>query len=343
VADQPLDDLVARLERERLAADRAYNDALTALDQSLLREPASSLPDHLLLFEHRLIQYLQTITLFVDSKDRANGGTELREQLAFLREQVADLARKVQGSRSPGVQGSGTPITDSSIAGASYTGFEDKFRGSREEIRARLESYAPLFAGASDVLDVGCGRGELLELLRDRGVGARGIDLNDTMVARCQERGLDASHADAVAYLEALPPGSLGGLAAIQVVEHLEPRALQRFLAAAYAALRPGAPLLLETINAASWMAFFETYIRDLTHARPLHPDTLRFLVQASGFSGVDVRFRAPVSDKDRLPRVTNAPPDPALAPLVDAINAHADRLNGRLFGEMDYAVIARR
>ncbi len=89
-------------------------------------------------------------------------------------------------------------------------------------------------------------------------------------------------------------------------------------------------------------MAFFETYLRDLTHARPLHPDTLKFLVQAAGFSHVDVRFRAPVVDADRLPRVA-APADPSLAALANAINAHADRLNARLFSAMDYAVIARR
>ena len=111
--------------------------------------------------------------------------------------------------------------------------------------------------------------------------------------------------------------------------------------------MRPGGPLLLETINPACWMAFFETYIRDLTHQRPLHPDTLRYLVQASGFTHVDVQFRQPVRAEDRLDRLPDAPKSAVypegLAQVVAALNAQADKLNARLFSSMDYVVIARR
>jgi O-antigen chain-terminating methyltransferase len=107
--------------------------------------------------------------------------------------------------------------------------------------------------------------------------------------------------------------------------------------------MQPDAPLVLETINPACWMAFFETYIRDVTHRQPLHPDTLRYLVQAGGFSRVDVQFRAPVSDEDRLDRVEVAGGPPGLSAIAQALNDHADKLNRRLFSSMDYAVIARR
>jgi O-antigen chain-terminating methyltransferase len=110
--------------------------------------------------------------------------------------------------------------------------------------------------------------------------------------------------------------------------------------------MKPGAPLVLETINAACWMAFFETYIRDLTHQRPLHPDTLRYLVEASGFSSVDVRFRQPVSSHDKLELVQPgalAGSDAAVGVVASAVNDHAEKLNTRLFSSMDYAVIARR
>jgi O-antigen chain-terminating methyltransferase len=112
--------------------------------------------------------------------------------------------------------------------------------------------------------------------------------------------------------------------------------------------MQPSAPIVLETINPACWMAFFETYIRDLTHQRPLHPDTLRYLVQASGFSGVDVQFRQPVSERDRLDRVKLTGDAGGVLPrnvaqVADALNAHADKLNARLFSSMDYVVIARR
>ena len=214
-------------------------------------------------------------------------------------------------------------------------------------MRGRVEDYVPIFSGATDVVDVGCGRGELLGLLRARGAKARGVDASPAMVELCRAAGLDVEQGDAVGYLERQPDGSIGGLAAIQVVEHFAPAYLTRFLETAYHKMRGGAPLVLETINPACWMAFFETYIRDLTHQRPLHPDTLRYLVQASGFTHVDVQFRQPVRAEDRLDRVPEPPslavhPE-GLAQVVAALNAQADKLNARLFSSMDYVVIARR
>lgn len=334
-----IDDLAARLERERLDADRRYNEALTALDEAVRTEMPQA------VFQNRLILFLQTITGFVETKDRAIGGSELREEIVRARARTLELQRAVEHLTASGAMttgATGAPPPARGVVGATYVGFEDQFRGSREQIRARLADYMPIFAGKTDVLDVGCGRGELLDLFREHGIGARGVDLNGAMVDACRERGLDATTDDAVSYLEGLPDGSLGGLIAIQVVEHLDPPVLIRFLETAFLKMRPGAPIVLETINAACWMAFFETYIRDLTHARPLHPDTLKFLMQASGFSHSDIRFRAPVMDKDRLPRVESAT-TLDYAPLVDAINAHADRLNARLFSAMDYAVVGRR
>src|SRR6185436_13708059 len=127
--------------------------------------------------------------------------------------------------------------------------------GSPEEIRRRVEDYLPIFQGA-DVLDVGCGRGEFLDLLREHGIRARGVDVNPAMVEVCRGKGLEAETADALTYLRGLPDASLGGLFAAQVVEHLEPRYLARLLDAAFEKLRPGAPIVLETINPACWFAF---------------------------------------------------------------------------------------
>ena len=450
MTEQPLDDLIARLERERLEADRLYNDALTAVDHALQRSPSlppapkryddarigplnaawdilpngappvdrsiagrlraavwrlvgppleaqrrfnAEVVDHLnrnvaahheaqqaverlldvarreydalVHFEALLVQYLQTITIYVDTKDRSVGGHELRERVALAEQRVLGLKREMAILRAgPGVPAplpGGTAENTSAarvdpvgafsanVDSLTYVGFEDRFRGSQNEIRSRLSDYLPVLASASDVVDVGCGRGELLELLRQHGVTARGVDTNEGMVHLCRERGLDAEQGDALGFLERQPDGSLGGLAAIQVVEHFEPAYLLRFLETAYHKLREGAPMVLETINPACWMAFFECYIRDITHQQPLHPDTLRYLVQTSGFSRVDVHFREPVRDGDRLARVSDreldATPDTpaALATVIRTVNDHADKLNARLFSSMDYAVIARR
>ena len=140
---------------------------------------------------------------------------------------------------------------------------------------------------------------------------------------------------------------SIGALIAIQVVEHFEPAYLIRFLETAHHKMRSGAVLVLETINPACWMAFFDAYIRDLTHQRALHPDTLKYLVEASGFGAADVRFRHPVRDTDRLPRVESTGETTSngdrLGRLEAVLNAHADALNSRLFSYTDYAIIARK
>jgi O-antigen chain-terminating methyltransferase len=310
--------------------------AIGAIVEELRREFEA-----LVRFESLLVQYLQTITVFVDTRDRKMGTADVRERLAITEQRLLALKRDVEKMR-PDAPGPDKAASTATAEAATYVGFEDRFRGSQQEIRRRVEDYLPILSNASDVVDVGCGRGELLDLLKTHGVTARGVDVNLAMVELCQARGLAVEAGDAVGYLARQSDGSIGGLVAIQVVEHFEPGYLAQFLDTAYHKMRPGAPLILETINPACWMAFFETYIRDLTHQRPLHPETLRYLVQASGFQSVDVQFRQPVGDGDKLDRV-DAMARTDLVGLADAINAHADKLNARLFSWMDYAVVARR
>jgi O-antigen chain-terminating methyltransferase len=242
---------------------------------------------------------------------------------------------------TPNTQPPGSAAFSGNLDAYKYVGFENLFRGSQEAIRARLESYLPYFDGAADVLDVGCGRGEFLDLLQARGVSARGLDLNHEMVEVCRGRGLDVTEADAVSYLERQGDGSLGGLFAAQVVEHLQPGYLLRVLELAYYKLRPGAPIVLETLNPACWTAFFDSFIRDITHVWPLHPDTLRYLVLASGFSAARIEYRSPVAAQDRLQAV--AVPEGTAADFADTFNANVEKLNARMFTFLDYAIVGSR
>ena len=226
-----------------------------------------------------------------------------------------------------------------------YVCFEDLFRGPREAITGRQRAYLPYFERASDVLDLGCGRGEFLTLLLEQRIDARGIDTNAEAVERCRARGLDVAQADALEYVGALPDASLGGLFSAQVVEHLEAEYLMQVLDEVSRALRPGSRVVLETINPACWVAFFSAYVRDPTHRHPLHPDTLTYLLQASGFIDVEIVYSTPVDDGDKLQRVNidSLPDVSASRALAETINQHTERLNSLLFTYQDYAAIARR
>ena len=276
----------------------------------------------------------------------------LKRELAALASASANPDSQIPGPKSqsnpesripnPGSPGPSSQFDD--LDSHKYVGFEDQFRGSPEDIRRRVEEYFPVFADASDVLDVGCGRGEFLELLRERGIRARGIDINAAMVDVCREKGLDAETGDALTCLRRVPDGSLGGLFAAQVVEHLEPRYLMQLLDAAFEKLRPGAPIVLETINPACWFAFFESYIRDLTHVRPVHPDTLKYLLVATGFQHVEIRYRAPYPESDKLQMLAaGSGPQAALTDVVETLNANVEKINRLLFTYLDYAAIGRR
>jgi SAM-dependent methyltransferase len=276
---------------------------------------------------------------------------EIRASIGVLQHATHALKREVARLAETGVAASpaavaapaAAPAPDSQLDALDqhkYVGFEDQFRGSQDDIRRRVAEYLPVFQGTSGVLDVGCGRGEFLALLREHGIGARGIDVNGAMVDVCRDKGLDATQADALTYLQSQPDGSLGGLFAAQVVEHLEPRYLTTLLDVAFQKLGAGAPIVLETINPACWFAFFESYIRDITHVRPLHPDTLRYLLVASGFQRVEITYRAPYPERDKLQPI---PPNPALGDSVETLNANVARINQLLFTWLDYAAIGRR
>ena len=249
------------------------------------------------------------------------------------RRMLTELDERLRRAERRGSASAPAPVTTvaaqpAAAAVPDYFGFEARMRGSTAAVRERQRPYIGDFLDAAPVLDVGCGRGEFLALLRDTGVDARGIDADADMVAYAQGEGLRVEQADAVAYLETLQDGSLGGIFAAQVVEHLPPGTLVRLLELAATRLRPGGLFVAETINPLSPLAL-RSFFADLTHAQPLVPDTLVLLAEQAGFREVETRFLNEPEEKLAVPE------DPLIA-------GNVRRLNDLLFGPLDYAILAR-
>lgn len=171
-----------------------------------------------------------------------------------------------------------------------YRAFEEKYRGTRELIKSRLLVYLPFFQPLlkaypqGQTLDVGCGRGELLELLTDQGFNAKGVDLDDGMLQSCRERGLEVINADAIAYMQALPAGSLCLVTGLHIAEHLPFHALQQLVVESKRVLAPGGLLLLETPNPENISVGTNSFYLDPTHKRPIPSELLSFLPEYYGY-----------------------------------------------------------
>ena len=352
--------VIWRIVTPLLGLQRPFNSMLVDQVNSVLASHRDA-QLHLAQFEARIVDHLQgTEALAQDwmkrwdslaarearMQARLDATDDLRAMAALAQQTSLALKRDVERLLAQGVPGGTTPPgPPPDLDAFKYVGFEDAFRGSRDDIRARLAEYAPKFDGLSDVVDLGCGRGEFLEILKSRGVRARGIDLNEEMVEVCRARGLDATAGDALRLFAALDDSSVGGVFSAQVVEHLQPPYLARLLETIAHKVRPGGLVVLETINPACWVAFFESFVRDVTHVWPLHPDTLQYLMRASGFRDVTIEYRSPVPDAAKLQPLPDPPAtsSPQTVDLVETFNENVAKLNGRLFGYQDYAVVARR
>lgn len=217
-----------------------------------------------------------------------------------------------------------------------YTGFENRFRGAESEIRKQQEKFADRFRPGGKVLDLGCGRGEFLEVLKSRGLRGAGVDGNGQMVDICRDKGLDVRKADLLEALAAEPDGSLDGIFSSQVIEHLPPAYLKRMIEVAYAKLAPGGVLLLETVNPTSVFALVQIYFLDMTHQRPVHPQALKFLMESSGFENVAIEETAQLGE-ERLQAV------PGADAVATVLNQDIDRLNALLFGAPNYAALGTK
>jgi SAM-dependent methyltransferase len=276
-----------------------------------------------------------TLKLVDDLHEEIDAGLDQR-RVEELEERVLRLERTPRAGTRGTVSSGDSPPPE-----LDYFAFEARMRGSTTDVRGRQEVYVDDFRDAAPVLDVGCGRGEFLGLLRNAGIEARGVDRDPDMVAFCRAESLDVEHGDALRYLAELEDGSLGGIFAAQVVEHLRPPALLRLLELSAAKLRPSGILVAETMNPLA-LGALKNYFADLTHAQPLVPETLVMLARQAGFERADVRFLNEPPAEERL-RPVELPPDAAFDQARVALAANVARLNEVVFGPQDYALVARR
>jgi glycosyltransferase involved in cell wall biosynthesis/SAM-dependent methyltransferase len=184
--------------------------------------------------------------------------------------------------------------------GDGYRGFEDVFRGSEEMIRDRQRIYLDLIADREPVFDAGCGRGEFLDLLKERGIAYRGVDLDPDQIERCRAKGHEnVEQGDLLEALERTAAGSLGAIFSAQVIEHLDFRQLQELLELSLSRLRPGGLLIAETVNPHSAAALKAFWV-DPTHAHPLFPETMLALCALAGYVAGDVFAPVGTGDWDR-------------------------------------------
>jgi len=254
---------------------------------------------------------------------------EVRTELVYQSQRLGSLSGGAE-TPTPLLAPGESSISDARQLDAFFASFDEHFRGDREEVKQRLRSYLPFIeehsAGKSDapILDVACGRGEWLELLREENLVASGVDSNAVLVDQCRERGLEVLQADLLDYLASVPASSLGAISAFHIVEHLSIEDLISLLERALIALRPGGLLLLETPNPQNVLVGSCNFYLDPTHRQPLPGPVLKFLVESRGFVIVKTFGLNPSDEKK-----------------IAGDSELVERFNEYFYGPMDYAIVA--
>jgi O-antigen chain-terminating methyltransferase len=209
--------------------------------------------------------------------------------------------------------------------GFDYGRFAERFRGTEEYVKAGQQFYLPHFAACRNVLDIGCGRGEFLEMMQAAGIPAKGIDLSEESVATCRHKSLDAEVADLFVYLENLPEASLDGIFCSQVVEHLPPERLPEMIRLCASRLQRSGAIAIETPNPECLAIFATHFYLDPTHQRPVPHPLLAFYLEEFGVGNIEVRKLSPAAES--MPSVMSLPED----------------FREAFFGGLDYAILGKK
>lgn len=335
---------------QNLARDSASRHAADLVELSVKVDRRFDEKDEALAALHRQIN--QEIASALDRLEST--AAEFLNIRAVLRQVREEAGQQLSGGQTAGDGGedygkAGDPTwegLDAWLGDQDYRAFQASFRGDPEEIAGRMRAHLALFEGVSGpIADLGCGRGEFLDLLAEAGHTAIGVETNAADVNECLERGHEAVVADLFDWLGQQAPGSLGGVFLAQVIEHLAPTQWQTLVDLAATRLEPGGCLVIETINPESIYAMLRAYVADPTHVRPVHPGLLGFLARRAGFHPVQVELQAPVP-KDERPadlQIDAFADDPSLQRLAGAVQEVLNRVDRLCFAPQEYTLWARR
>lgn len=328
---------VAQLNQEQLKALFREQRELTE-DQNRLKQEISNFQNHIngQFAAHKLADEIQlekhqelqefVADQLVQRLQRTRAELVLQERrLSMLLDQRgATAAAAADGQRGSQALDGTDPLLD-----LLYSSLEDQFRGSRADIKDALQVYPPILNAANirdGVLDVGCGRGEWLEVLKEEGISGSGIDLNRLAIEQCTRLALDAREAEAVNHLQTLPDGALNCITAFHFVEHLSLQTLARFLDESLRVLRTGGLFIIETPNPENFIVGSCNFYFDPTHRHPLPSLTMQCILESRGFG-----------------RLETVELHPMIAERIKGDDELTRRFNQYFYGPMDYAIVARK
>ncbi len=266
---------------------------------------------------------------FEGALDRSNSSMQQRfwkelekvrvEYERIIYAEIRSIRQRPAPVAAAGVVAAETPLD------IDWVHFANKFRGDAPKIAAHFASYLPYFEGCQRVLDIGCGRGEFLSSLKEKGITAVGVDLYEENIEILRESGLDAKQADVFEYLAAEGPGAFDGIFCAQVIEHLAPPQVWALVKACSRALKTGGVIVFETPNPECLAIFATHFYIDPSHQRPVPPALLCFYLEEAGFGRIDVQRFAPAYDE---------------RPELNALPASVKE---SFFGGLDYSAFARK
>lgn len=289
--------------------------------------------------EHRLLERLAALEQRISVQEEA---VSVLDSVTRGLERILGRMSGSGGSGDVDLSVAAKPIED--LTDYSYLLLENRFRGSEESVKLRLSIYPEMFKHVEKpVLEIGAGRGELQCLFRENGVTSYGLETDAAMVEASLAKNLDVRLEEGLSHLQSLDDGFLGGVIAVQVVEHLPLPALKRLLELCLSKVSPGGKVVFETINTASLSALCRNYFRDPSHAQPFHPETMRFMMETSGFRVLEVRELSQYPEEAMLqPVPVEAYMTPRWAAAIERINRNMEQLNKLLFGAQDYCIVAQ-